>query len=66
MMDNIKIQKSSQENMDPTKSQYPTTVIPANKKDPPLESGHYKKNGGMWTLKSEITSTKFYELLIKK
>ena len=31
------------ENMDPPKSQYPTTVIPANKKAPTLEGGLSKK-----------------------
>ena len=37
--------------MDPPKSQDPTTMVPANKKAPPLEGGNYMKIGGMWTLK---------------
>ena len=43
----------------------PTTVVPANMKDPPLEGVHSTKIGSMWTLKNEISSPKFYELLIK-
>ena len=43
----------------------PTTVVPANSRYPPLEGGHCTKIGGMWTLKHEIISPKFYELLIK-
>ena len=43
----------------------PTTVVPTNRRDPPLEGRHSTKIGGMWTLKHEISSTKFYELLIK-
>ena len=65
MMDQIKISKSSLEKKDPTKSQDPTTVVPSNKKDPPLEGGHSTKDGGMWTLKHETISPKFYELPIK-
>ena len=30
-----------------------------------LEGGHYEENGGMWTLKHEISSPKFYGILIK-
>ena len=41
------------------------TVITANKRAPPLEGGHSTKIGGIWTLKHEIISPKFYELLIK-
>ena len=42
-----------------------TTVVPANRRFPPLEGGNFTKIGGMWTLKHEIISPKFYELLIK-
>ena len=41
------------------------TVIPANKRAPPLEGRNSTKNGGMWTLKHEISSPKLYELLVK-
>ena len=51
--------------MDSPKYQYPTTAVPANKKAPPLEGVNSTKNGGMWTLKQEISSPKLYELLIK-
>ena len=43
----------------------PTTMFLTNKRDPPLEGGHSTKIGGMWTLKHDISSPKFYELLIK-
>ena len=43
----------------------PTTVVLDNRRDPPLEGGNSTKIGGMWTLKHEIRSPKFYELLIK-
>ena len=42
-----------------------TTVVPDNKRSPPLEDGHYTKIGGMWTLKYKTRSPKLYELLIK-
>ena len=45
--------------------QYSSTVVHDNRKFPPLEGGHYQKIGGMWTLKHENRSPKFYELLIK-
>ena len=57
--------KSSSDKKDPPKAQYPNTLIPVNKRDPPLVGGNYKKIGGMWTLKHEISSPKLYELLIK-
>ena len=56
MVDQIKISKSSNEKKDSQKDQYPTTVVLANKRDQPLEGGHYSKVGGMWALKHEIIS----------
>ena len=44
----------------------PTTVVPYNKRFPPLDGGQSTKIGGMWTLKHEIISPKFYEILIKR
>ena len=38
----------------------PTTMLPANRRDPPLDGGKYTNIGGMWTLKHEIRSPKFY------
>ena len=34
-------------------------------RDPPLDGGNSTRIGGMWTLKHDIISPKFYELLIK-
>ena len=51
--------------MDLLTEQDPNTVVPYNKKSPPLECGHSTKIGGMWTLKHDISLPKFYELLIK-
>ena len=65
MMDQIEILDPSPDKINPTKSQDPTTVLPANKKTPPSENRNYKKVGGMWNLKHEIISPKFYELIIK-
>ena len=48
------------------KAQGPNTVLPSNKKAPPLEGGNSIEIGGMWTLKNEIRPPKYYELLIKK
>ena len=44
---------------------YPTTVVHTNRRAQPLEGGHSTNIGGMWTLKHEISSPKFYGLLIK-
>ena len=43
----------------------PTNMVPANRRAPPLDEGHSTKIGCMWTLKYEISSPKFYELIIK-
>ena len=64
-MDRIRVLKSSPDKKDPPKAQDPTTVVPDNKNAPPLEDGHSTKHGGMWILKHEIRSQKFYEILIK-
>ena len=63
-MDKIKSSKASPYNMDSTKSQNPTTVVPDNKKDTPLEDGNYTKTGGMWAFKHEISSPELNELFI--
>ena len=39
-------------------------MVPTNSRAPPLEGVHFTKIGGMWTLKHEIISPKFYEILI--
>ena len=43
----------------------PTTTFQTNRRAPPLKGGISENIGGMWTLKHEISSPKFYELLIK-
>ena len=63
MMDQIKMSKSSPDKKDSPKAQDTTTVVPANKKSPPLEGENSTKIGGMWDLKHDIGSPKFYELL---
>ena len=65
MMDKIKNSKSSLNKNDSPKDQYITTMVPDNKKDPPLEVGHSTKIGCMWNLKYDISSPKFYKILIK-
>ena len=40
MTNKNKISKSSLDNNDSPKTQYPTTVVPDTKNDPPLEGGY--------------------------
>ena len=63
-MDKIRISKSSLYNNDSPKDQHPATVLLANWKDPPLEGGNSTNIGCMWNLKHDISSPKFYEILI--
>ena len=53
------------ENMDSPKAQDPETLFLYTNKAPPLEGGNDMKICGMWNLKHDIRSPKFYELLIK-
>ena len=63
MIDHNQNLNHSSENMNSPKAQYPTTVVSAKKKAPPLGGGNYMKIGGMsdqltkilWTLHQEIT-----------
>ena len=66
MMDQIKNSKYLIYNNYSPKAQDITTVVPDNKNSPQLEGEYSTKIGGMWSLKYEIRSPKFYELLIKK
>ena len=43
IMDQINISKSSPDKKGSLKAQDTTTVVPDNRKDPPLEGGHYTK-----------------------
>ena len=52
------------DNMDSPYAHGPTTVVSDNKKAIPLEGGYSTKNGYLWTLKHDIRSPKFYELII--
>ena len=65
MMDQTNISKSSPAQKDTSTHPDPTTVVQTNRRAPPLRGGHSTNVGGMWTLKHEISSPKFYELLIK-
>ena len=65
MMDQTNNLKLSSAHKDASNPPDPTTMVPANRRDPPLDGGIYTKIGGMWTLKHEIISPKFYEILIK-
>ena len=47
MMDQIKMSKSSSSQKDFPKPLETTTVVPDNRRDPPLEVGHSTKIGGV-------------------
>ena len=65
-IDKKNISKSSPAQKDTSTPPEPTTAVQSNRRAPPLEGGHSTNIGGMWTLKHEIISPKFYELLIMK
>ena len=65
MMDQMNNSKSSSYHKYSPKSQDNTTVVPDNRRAPPFYGGYYTKIGGIWTIKHEIISPKFYELLVK-
>ena len=65
MMDQTFISKFSPAQKDTTTPPNPTTTFQTNRMAPPLEGGISDKIGGMWTLKHQISSPRFYELLIK-
>ena len=60
MMDQIGMFKSLLSQRDSPNLQDPTTVVPANRRDPSFDGIHSTKIGGMWNLKHEISSPKFY------
>ena len=64
MIDQTKFFKFSPAQKDESNPQYPTTVVPDNTRDPPLDGGHSSKIGGMWNLKHDISPPKLYELII--
>ena len=65
MMDQTNISKSSPAQKDTLTPPDPTTMVQTNRRATPLEGGISENIGGMWTLKHEISSPRFYELLIK-
>ena len=65
MMDQTNISKYSPAQKDTSTHPDPTTVVQTNRRAPTLEGRISDKIRGMWTLKHEISSPKFYELLIK-
>ena len=60
---NIFISSPAQKDTSPPPE--PTTTAQTNRRAPPLEGRISDKVGDMWTLKHEISSPRFYELLIK-
>ena len=65
MMDQTKNSKLSPAQKDISNPLDPNNVVPDNRRDPPFDGGHSTKIVDMCTLKNEISSPKFYELLIK-
>ena len=65
MIDQTNDSKSSPTQKDTSTPPDTNTVVPPKKRGPPLEGGHSNKIGGMWTLKHDTSSPKFYEILIK-
>ena len=63
--DHINNLKSSPTLNDSPKPPDPTTLVPYDRRSPPFYGGQYTQIGGMWNLKHEIRSPKFYKLLIK-
>ena len=61
----IKMYKYSPYQKYSRKEHDPITVVPANKRAPPLEGANFTKFGSMWTLKHDTRLPKLYELLIK-
>ena len=60
-INNLKYSPTQKDTPSPT---YPTNVVPTNSSDPPLDGWQSTKIGGKWTLKHDISSPIFYEILI--
>ena len=65
MMDQTNNSKLSSSQKDTSNTLDPNTLFPYNRRAPQLDDVNSTKYGVMWTLKHEIRSPKFYELLIK-
>ena len=59
------VSKSSPAQKDTLTTSDPNTTVQTNRRDPPLKGGISENIGGMWALKHEISSPRFYELLIR-
>ena len=64
MMDQTNNSKLSPAQKDKLTPPEPTTVVPTKRRSPPLYGGNSNKIGGICNLKHEISSPKFYEILI--
>ena len=64
MMDHINMLEYSPPQKDPSKPQDPTTVVQDNRRSPQFGGGHSTNIYGIWTLKHDIISPKFYKILI--
>ena len=65
MMDQTNISKSSQTQKDTSTPPDPIIVVLTNRRAPPLKGGHSTNFDGMLTLKHEMISPKFHDLIIK-
>ena len=65
MMYQTNVPKYSPSHKDTLTPLDPTKVVPTNRVATPLEGDHSTKMGCMWTLKHDIISPKFYEILLK-
>ena len=63
--DHINTLKSLSTQKDSPKTPDPNNLVPTYRRDLQLDGGKSTKIGGMWTLKHDIISPIFYELLIK-
>ena len=59
IMDQTNNYKFSPDQKDILTPPEPTTMVPSNRRDRPLDRGHSTKVGGMSALKHEITPHKF-------
>ena len=66
-MENImdKFDKLSPNKAETNKPQDSTTMVHTNRKVPQLDGGWHQKIGGTWTMKHEISSLKFYKIILK-
>ena len=66
IMDQINTFKSFPTHNYSPKTPEPTNVVPTTRRDTPSDGGQSTKIGGMWTLKHDISSPRFYKITTKK